>query len=99
MKLCWGLMIVGGLVALGIPIVLMFSEGPWLFPTKYFSIFVGLAAIARGATRDSINLKRTAWLQMANMVALDPANVVFAAMEFALLRSRSVREYLAAENR
>jgi hypothetical protein len=99
MTACWGLMIVGGIVALGIPIVLMFTLGPWLFPTLYFSLFVGLAAVARGAARDSINLKRTAALQLANMIALDPANVVFAAMELALLRSRSVRDYLGAENR
>jgi hypothetical protein len=92
-------MIVGGIVALGIPIVLMFLFGPLLFPTVYFSLFVGLAAIARGAARDSVGLKRTAGLQMANMIALDLANVIFAAMEFALLRSRSVRDYLAAQNR
>ena len=95
MILCWGLMVVGGIVALGIPIVLMFTFGPRLFPTIYFSLFVGLAAIARGAARDSINLKRMAALQLANMIALDPANVVFAAMEFALLRSRSVKNYLS----
>src|SRR5262245_49485850 len=99
MHCCWGLMIVGGLVAIGIPIVLMFTLGPWLFPTVYFSLFVGLAAIARGAARDTVNLRGTAGLQLANMIALDPANVVFAVMEFALLRSRSVREYLGAENR
>ncbi len=96
---CWGLMVIGGIVALGIPIVLMFTLGPLLFPTIYFSLFVGLAAIARGAARDSVGLKRTAGLQLANMIALDPANVVFAAMEFALLRGRSGREYLGAENR
>jgi hypothetical protein len=94
LRVCWGLMIVGGLVALAIPIVLMFTIGPWLFPTIYFSLFVGLAAIARGASRDNINLDRTAALQLANMIALDPANVVFAAMEFALLRTANVREYL-----
>jgi hypothetical protein len=99
LKSCWGLMIVGGIVALGIPIVLMFLFGPLLFPTVYFSLFVGLAAIARGAARDSVGLKRTAGLQLANMIALDVANVIFAAMEFALLRSRSVRDYLAAQNR
>jgi hypothetical protein len=91
---CWGLMIVGGLVALGIPIALMFTIGPLLFPTIYFSLFVGLAAIARGAARDSMNLKRTASLQLANMIALDLANVVFAAMEFALLRTDRVKAYL-----
>jgi hypothetical protein len=99
MKVCWGVMVIGGMVALGIPIVLMFTLGPLLFPTIYFSLFVGLAAIARGAARDSVDLRRTAELQLANMVALDPANVVFAAMELALLNSRSVREYLTAENR
>lgn len=96
LKLCWGLMIIGGLVALGIPIMLMFMIGPWLFPTQYFSLFVGLAAVARGAALDTLNLKRTAALQMANMISLDFANIVFAAMEFALLQSRSVREYLGA---
>jgi hypothetical protein len=100
LKLCWGLMIVGGLVALGIPIVLMFTVGPWLFPTIYFSLFVGLAATARGASRDCIHLQRTAALQLANMIALDPANVVFAAMELALLRSQTVKNYLSqAEQR
>src|SRR5262245_41458264 len=42
--LCWGLMIVGGVVALGIPIVLLFRLGSWPFFTIPFSLFVGLAA-------------------------------------------------------
>src|SRR5436305_11969109 len=31
MTACWGLMIAGGLVAMSVPIVLMFAFGPWLF--------------------------------------------------------------------
>jgi hypothetical protein len=94
MRLCWGLMIVGGLVALAIPIGMMFIVGPWLFPTLYFSLLVGVAAISRGAAADSIRLKRTAALQLANMIALDVVNVVFAAMEYALLRTESAQDYL-----
>ena len=98
MKLCWGLMIVGGLIALAVPIVMMFLVGPWLFPTVYFSLLVGVAAISRGAARDCAGLKQTAALQLANLVALDVANVVFAAMEYALLRSTAVKEYVQAAN-
>jgi hypothetical protein len=93
-RLCWGLMIAGGMVALAIPIALMFVVGPWLFPTIYLSLLVGTTAIAHGAAGETRGLARTATLQVANIVALDPANVLFAAMEFALLRSARVRDYL-----
>jgi hypothetical protein len=94
MRLCWGLMIAGGLVALAIPIGMMFIAGPWLFPTLYFSLLVGIAAIGRGAAGDSTRLRRLAMLQLANMIALDLVNVVFAAMEYALLRTDSAQDYL-----
>jgi hypothetical protein len=93
-RLCWGLMVVGGLVAVAMPIVTMFLAGPLLFPTFYFSLLVGLIAISRGVAGDTQRLRRTAALQLANLVALDPANVVFAAMEYALLRTARVQEYL-----
>ncbi|HEY2411852.1 MAG TPA: hypothetical protein VGI40_06405, partial [Pirellulaceae bacterium] len=99
LKLCRCLIMVGGLVALSIPIVLMFAYGPWLFPTLYFSLFVGLTAITLGASPDYLNFKRTAVLQLVNILALDPVNVVLAALEFALLRSRSVKDYLQTEKR
>jgi hypothetical protein len=98
LKLCWGLMVVGGLVAVGIPIVMMFIVGPRLFPTIYFSLLVGLAAIARGAARETVGLRRTAALQLANIMALDPANVVFAAMEYSLIRTARVQEFLREAN-
>jgi hypothetical protein len=97
-RLCWGLMIVGGGVALATPILTMFLSGPLLFPTIYFSLLVGLTAIARGTAGDTEHLHRTAALQLANMLAFDPLNVVFAAMEYALLRTPRVRDYLLAVN-
>jgi hypothetical protein len=97
-RLCWGLMMVGGLVAIAIPIVMMFATGPRLFPTIYFSLIVGMLAIARGAAGETRWLRRTAALQLANIIAFDAANVVLAAMEYALLRSPRVAEYLRAAN-
>lgn len=97
-QLCWGLMIIGGTVAVGIPIVTMFLLGPLLFPTFYCGLLVGLVAIARGAGRDTQKLHHTAAVQVLNLVALDPTNIVFAAMELALLRTTRVRNYLRAVN-
>jgi hypothetical protein len=87
-------MLVGGLVAFTIPISLMFLKGPVLFPTLYFSLFIGLAAVARGASRDTAGLSRTATLQAMNLVACDPVNFVLAIMQMNLLRRSSVRDYL-----
>jgi len=98
MKLLWGLMVAGGMVALAIPIVTMFLVGPLLFPTVYFGLPVGIIAIARGAARDTLKLRRTMVLQLANIVAFDPVNVVFSAMEYPLFRSSRASDYLRAAN-
>jgi len=37
--------------------------------------------------------------QLANIVAFDPVNVLFAAMEFPLFDSTRARDYLRSENR
>jgi WD40 repeat protein len=94
LRLCRGMMVVGGLIALTIPVGLMFLNGPALFPTVYFSLFVGLAAVARGAARDTEGLHRTTTFQAMNLVACDPVNFILAIMQLALLRRFSVRNYL-----
>jgi hypothetical protein len=98
LRLVWGLMIVGGLTALAIPITFLFLSGPWIFVTLYYSLFLGLAAIARGAARDTQALYPTAILQAINIIACDPVNLLLGAMEETLLRRPQVQAYLLKAN-
>jgi WD40 repeat protein len=98
LKLCWGVMVVGGLVALAIPIGIMFVVGPWIFPTLYFGLVVGVLAISRASARDTRGLDHVAAAQMANLLAADAVNPIFATLEYALLRSAEVRDYLQVVN-
>jgi hypothetical protein len=95
LRLVFCLMAIGGVIALAIPITLMFLIGPLLFVTIYFSLLVGVQAVARGAARDTNNLAGTARLQAANILACDPINLVLSIVEHALLGRQRVRNYLA----
>ncbi|HEX5104113.1 MAG TPA: hypothetical protein VFV87_09900 [Pirellulaceae bacterium] len=98
LKLCWGLMFLGGCAALTIPISLLFLWGPFLFPTMYFALLVGVMAVARGAARDTQGLGHVATLQSICFVACDPINLILGAMELNLLRRPSVQEFLRHAN-
>lgn len=98
LKLCWGMMFLGGCAALTIPIALMFLMGPVFFPTIYFGLFVGVRAIAGGAARETLGLKTIAKLQSGNIIACDPINLLLGAMEFNLLSRPRVLEYLVQAN-
>jgi hypothetical protein len=98
LKLCWGMMLLGGLTALAIPITMMFLMGPLLFPTVYAGLFIGVVAVARGAARETLGLKGVATLQSACILACDPFNLLFGAMEHNLLGRPRVMEYLVQVN-
>jgi hypothetical protein len=98
LKFCWGMMIVAGLVALIIPISLLFVTGPTIYPMACYSLVVGVAALARGAARDTLGLARIASLQMFNIMACDPVSAVAGAIMQAIVRRPHVREYLLTVN-
>jgi WD40 repeat protein len=98
LKACWALMIVGGLIALVIPISLIFMTGPILFPMMYYSLFLGVAAIVHGATRETRSIPFIAKLQLANFLACDLINVTFGLILQFMLRQPHVRQYLLDVN-
>jgi hypothetical protein len=98
LKLCWTLMLGGGLIALLIPIALLFAIGPAYYPMVYYSLFAGVAGIVRGAARDTIGLSRVAGLQMMNVMVCDPVNLIAGWIEHRLLRRPHVQQYLLAVN-
>src|SRR5262245_16775193 len=98
LKICWGLMLVSGLNALLIPIALLFFVGPVIFPMVYFSLFVGVAAIASAVTHETRRTGVIANLQMMNAMACDPVNFVAGSIEQMLLRRPHVQRYLTEVN-
>lgn len=96
LKFVWGLMTIGGLAALAIPITFLFLVGPVLgLVTVYFGLIVGVLAIARGAARDTHGLATAARLQAINVIACDPINLLFSGLEHFLLRRPHVQYYLS----
>ena len=98
LKLCWGLMFLGGCAALVIPISLMFLWGPLYFPTIYFALVIGVLAVAKGAARETLGLKTVAKMQAASIIACDPINMLLGSMEFNLLNRPHVLDYLIRAN-
>jgi hypothetical protein len=98
LKTCWGLMIAAGLVALVVPIALFFVTGPLVFPMFYYSLFLGAAALARGAARDTLGLPRIAKMQIFNLMLCDPINGLAGAIMHFLLRREHVKQYLLIVN-
>jgi hypothetical protein len=94
LKICWGMMLVGGFVALLIPISVLFHSGPVVWPALYFGLAVGCLALARGAARDTDGLTGAAAFQVANIVACDPVNFVLGIIEQRLLKRPHVAQYL-----
>jgi WD40 repeat protein len=93
-KLCWGLMMIGGLVALAAPIAVLLFFGPLVWPMVYLSLFTGICAMARGAARDPRGLVGITSLQMMNIVACDPVNFVLGTLARDLLNRPHVRQFL-----
>ena len=94
LKLCWGMMLIGGLVALAISIAALFLVGTFVWPMMYVSLVTGVAAIACGAARQTRGLERVATLQLLNVAACDPVNFVLGTLAYNLLRRPHVRQYL-----
>jgi hypothetical protein len=93
-KLCWGLMLIGGLVSLGAPIAMLLSFGPFIWPMFYMALVTGVAAVARGAARDTRGLARIATLQLCNIAACDPVNFLLGTLAHSLLGRPHVRQFL-----
>lgn len=97
-KLGWGLMFIGGLVAMALPIYLFVHAGPVQWPMMYVSLFTGIAATAKGAGRQTTGLLWVTRGQLLNLLACDPINFVLGTLAFALLKRPHVRQYLALVN-
>jgi hypothetical protein len=98
LKICWGLMLVCGLNALLIPIALIFFIGPVMHPMVYYSLFVGVAAIASAVTHETRRVGIVAKLQVMNAMACDPINFCAGWIEQMLLRRPHVQRYLMEVN-
>ncbi|MEX2173412.1 MAG: hypothetical protein WD872_03565 [Pirellulaceae bacterium] len=94
LKLCWGLMVIGGLVALALPIAFFFMVGPVGWPGMYFSLLVGVVAMSRGAAREVRGAAQVPALQMLNLIACDPVNLILGILAQNLLRRGHVQQYL-----
>lgn len=96
LRLCWLLMIIGGLIALVIPISHLLLDREMVRWTAYYSLLAGVLAISRGASHDTRGLGATVGLQAINVIALDPFNLLLAGVERLLLRRSRVKQYLQA---
>jgi hypothetical protein len=99
LRLCWLLMVVGGLVALLVPVsAILFGRSgmPW---TNFVSLFVGIVTISRAGSRDTLGLLGVVRLQAINIIACDFLNFAFAAIEFSLLRRPRVKQFLEQADR
>jgi WD40 repeat protein len=95
LKFCWGLLLIGGLVAIVAPVTYLMMSGPLVWPPVYFSLLVGVIAMAGAARRETARLSRLTSLQMCNLLACDPVNFVLGLVGQALLRRPHVRQFLA----
>jgi hypothetical protein len=93
-KLCWGLLLIGGLVSLGLPIAIFLSVGPMVWPMFYVALFTGIAEVSRGAARDPRGLPHIAALQLLNIAACDPVNFLLGTLARTLLNRPHVRQFL-----
>ena len=98
LKACWALMIVGGVIALVIPIAVIFFASPVIYPMIYYSLFAGVAAIVHGVAREPRRLRFIAQLQSFNVMTCDLINLTFGLVEQLMLRHPQVRQYLLDAN-
>lgn len=97
-KLSWGLMVIGGLIAMALPIYLFAHTGPVQWPMMYVSLATGMAAMAKGAGRQTTGLLWVTRAQLFNLLACDPINFVLGTLGSALLHRPHVQQYLALTN-
>ena len=94
LKLVWGLMFAGGLVAVAFPVALLVIQGPLLWPGIYYALGVGLILMVAAAARRTNELGRLPILQMTNLLACDWVNFVLGVICHGLLRRPHVQGYL-----
>jgi hypothetical protein len=97
-RLCWGLFLIGGLAALAVSIGVILASGPLAWPSTYYALFFGIAAISRGAARQTYGLGVIAAMQMLNLVACDPVNFLLGVLAYQLLRRPHVQQFLRHAN-
>jgi hypothetical protein len=94
LKLVWGLLFAGGLVAVTVPVALLVILGPQPWPGVYYALVIGLVLIVAGAGRRTRELGRVPILQMTNLVACDWVNFILGVICHGLLRKPHVQGYL-----
>jgi hypothetical protein len=94
LRLVWGLMFVGGVVAVTVPVGLLVIQGPLVWPGVYYALCVGLVLIAGATQRRTHELGRLPILQMTNLLACDWVNFVLGVICHGLLRRPHVQGYL-----
>ncbi len=98
LKLVWGLVLIGGLLAVAVPVALLVTRGPLLWPGIYYALGVGLVLIVGAAGRRTARLERLPILQMFNLLACDWVNFVLGVIAHGLLRRPHVQGYLYHAN-
>jgi WD40 repeat protein len=97
-KLCWGMMVIGGLVALTLSIATLLLAGPVVWPMFYVALGTGMVAVAQGAARETRGLPRVALLQLINVGACDPVNFLLGTLAQILLGRPHVQHFLRLRN-
>jgi|GEM_PF-6801731 FOG: WD40 repeat len=95
LALIWGLMFVGGIAAMAVPVALLVMVGPWLWLGVYYALAMGLVLMVSGASRTTASLQRVAYFQTASLVACDPVNFVLGLIVQSLMRRPHVAQYLS----
>ncbi len=94
LKLTWGLMFIGGLAAVAVPVVVLVVHGPQLWPGVYYALAIGLVLLTSGASKATATLRHVAFFQAASLLACDPVNFLLGLMACRLLRRPHVQRYL-----
>jgi len=94
LKLIWGLMFVGGLVAVATPVALLVIAGLQPWPGVYYALYLGVVLTASAASRRSRHLSQVVYLQLLSLFACDPVNFLLGLIAQRLLRRPYVQGYL-----
>lgn len=94
LTLIWGLMFVGGLVAVATPVAVLVVVGPQPWPGVYYALYLGVVLTASAASRRSRHLSQVIFLQLLSLLACDPVNFLLGLIAQRLLRRLHVQSYL-----
>jgi hypothetical protein len=97
LTMCWTLMVLGGAAAIFLSVTLLFATDVMAWPMWYYSLAIGVLAVTRGVGRHTRWLRLVGGLQVSSALGCDVINVVLGIIVLTLSRTRSAREYLAAQ--